>query len=81
MRHWAWDNKWFENSYSETVFSELFKKHMPDLFERVHQAAHIQFCENYPNRKDLDGWGVYEIFDPDEIDELARETYVEKGDD
>ena len=75
MMQWAWDNEWFENSTSESVFTELFKKHVPQLYERVYQQAHQLFCSKIPNYKDLYDFGTYEIFPPDEIVDCARNTY------
>lgn len=72
MMNWAWDNEWFENSTSETVCTELLKKHIPQLFERIQSLVHQQFCRKYPNSKKVQGFGVYEIFIPDEIIKYAR---------
>lgn len=72
MMNWAWDNEWFEHSTSETVCTELLKKHIPQLFERIQPLVHQQFCRKYPNIKKVQGFGVYEIFIPDEIIKYAR---------
>lgn len=75
MTHWAWDNEWFEHSTSETVCSELLMKFHPDIYEKIRVQAHKQFCEKFPNSEDVVGFGDYEIFNPDEIDSLARKLY------
>ena len=75
MMRWAWDNDRFENSTSETVFAELLKQHAPELYKKIYQLAHQQFCEDYPNSENVNGFGVYEIFPPDEILDYANEEY------
>jgi len=72
MMNWAWDNEWFEHSTSETVCTELLKKHVPHIFERIQPLVHQQFCRKYPNSEKVQGFGVYEIFIPDEIIKYAR---------
>jgi hypothetical protein len=74
MMNWAWDNEWFEHSTSETVCTELLKKLAPQIFERIQPLVHQQFCRKYPNSENVQGFGVYEIFIPDEIIEYAREN-------
>ena len=71
MMKWAWDNNWMEVSISETVCTELLKTHLPHLFNKVQQIAHEIFCTDYPNSEHIQGFGVYEIFCPDEIVEYA----------
>ena len=78
MMIWAWDNEWFEHSTSETVLTELLKKKSLQIYNRVQPLAHKQFISKYPNRKDVEGFGVYEIFPPDEIIEFAREQSKNK---
>ena len=73
MMKWAWDNEWFEHSTSETVFTELIKKHVPSLYERVYQQAHQLFCNIIPDNENLSDFGVYEIFPPDKIVDYARD--------
>lgn len=73
MMKWAWENEWFEHSTSETVCTELLKKHVPSLYERVYQLAHQQFCRIIPDNKNLSDFGVYEIFPPEEIVDYARD--------
>ena len=73
MMKWAWENEWFEHSTSETVFTELMKKHAPSLFERVYQKAHQQFCRIIPDNDKLSDFGVYEVFQPEEIVDYARD--------
>lgn len=75
MYHWAWDNGWFDNSISETVCTELIEERMPDLFNKVHPVVHEFFCKNYSNNSNLEGFGDYEIFIPDEIADMASSTY------
>ncbi len=71
MMNWAWDNEWFEHSTSETVCSQLLKKQLPQLYEKVKTIAHQIFCKRFPGSEHLEGYGVYEIFCPDEIIEFA----------
>jgi len=71
MMNWAWDNDWFELSTSETVCTELLKKHLPRLFERVQPLALNQFLREYPNSEGIMDFGVFEIFIPDEILDYA----------
>lgn len=78
MMIWAWDNEWFEHSTSETVLTKLLKKKSLQIYNRVQPLAHQQFTSKYPNRKDVSGFGEYEIFPPDEIIEFAREQYKNK---
>jgi hypothetical protein len=75
MMHWAWDNQWFEHSTSETVSTMLLKQHVPDIYIKVYQQVHKQFCELYPNSENVEGFGVYEIFIPDIIADFAEEIY------
>lgn len=75
MMFWAWDNHWFEHSISETVCSDLLKKHLPQLYDKILSVAHRLFCNKYPNSKNCQGFGTYEIFCPDEIVEHAGYTY------
>ena len=75
MMHWAWDNEWFEKSASEVVCSQLLKKHNPEIYDKVYAQVHQEFCNKYPNSEQIDGFGVYEIFIPDEIVDYAREIY------
>lgn len=74
MMKWSWDNNWMEVSTSETVCSELLKTHLPHLYNKVQLIAHEIFCTNYPNSEQIQGFGVYEIFCPDEIVEFAAYT-------
>ena len=74
MMHWAWDNDWFENSTSETVCTKLLKKLAPQIFERIQPLVHQQFCQKYPNSENVRGFGVYEIFIPDEIIDYAMDN-------
>ena len=71
MMNWAWDNKWFEFSTSETVSTELLEEHLPELYKKVYTIAHQIFCAVYPNSEHLEGYGVYEIFCSDEICDYA----------
>ena len=75
MMHWAWDNQWFEHSTSETVSTMLLKQHVPDIYKKVYQQVHKQFCELYPNSENVEGFGIYEIFIPDIIADFAEEIY------
>lgn len=75
--HWAWNNDWFEYSTSETVFTELLQKRAPQIFERIQPLAHQQFCRKYPKSENVRGFGVYEIFIPDEIIEYARNNEMD----
>ena len=75
MMHWAWDNEWFEKSISETVYTELLMCRIPQLYERIQPLVHQQFISQYPIGKDEEGYGVYEIFIPDIIEEYAEDTY------
>ena len=72
MYRWAWDSNWFENSYSEMVCTELMKERMPQLYKRIYPLVHNAFCEKFSTDTQLRGFGDYEIFIPDEIDDLAR---------
>ena len=72
MMYWAWDNEWFEYSTSETVCTKLMQKRAPQIYERIQPLAHQQFCRKYPNSENVRGFGVYEIYIPDEIIEYAR---------
>lgn len=74
--HWAWGVEWFEESTSEMVCTELMKEKMPDLFNKVHPVVHDSFCKNYSNNANLNGFGDYEIFIPDEIADMASSTYL-----
>ena len=74
MMNWAWDNDWFELSTSETVCTELLKKHLPRLFERVQPLALNQFLREYPNSEGIMDFGVFEIFIPDEILDYAGKS-------
>lgn len=76
--HWAWDNDWFEHSMSETVLTELFIKHSPALYERIQPLALQKFCNLYPNSENVNGFGEFEIFPPEEFIDIARETYQAK---
>ena len=67
MVNWAWDNEWFEDSTSETVCTELLQKCNPQLYNKIQPLVHKQFCTQYPNSENINGFGVYEIFYPDEI--------------
>ena len=71
MTNWAWNNEWFEKSSSETVFTELLQQKLPNMFDKIQPLVHQQFCIKYPNSEKLDGFGVYEIFCPDEIVEYT----------
>lgn len=73
MMKWAWENEWFEHTTSETVFTELLKKYVPSLYERIFQQAHQQFCNIIPDNENLSDFGVYEIFPPDKIVDYARD--------
>lgn len=73
--HWAWDNEWFEHSMSETVCTELIQLRAHDIYDRVYPIAHQSFCELFPNCENVQGFGVYEIFIPDEIVDYASDTY------
>ena len=75
MMCWAWNNEWFEHSTSETVCSELLQKFLPGLYERICVQVHSQFCNKYPNSENVSGFGEYEIFPPDEVNQMAREKY------
>lgn len=74
MMNWAWDNEWFEQSTSETVCTQLLKKHLPKLFERVQPLALNQFLREYPNSEGIMDFGVFEIFIPDEILDYAGKS-------
>ena len=74
MMHWAWDSEWFEHSMSETVFTELLQKRAPHIFERIQPLVHQLFCQKYPKSENVRGFGVYEIFIPDEIIEYAKDN-------
>lgn len=71
MMKWAWDNNWMEQSVSETVCAELLKTYLPDLYNKVQLLAHEIFCTDYPNSNYVQGFGVYEVFCPNEIVEFA----------
>lgn len=71
MMNWAWDNGWMEHSTSETVLTELLKTRLPHLYNKVQPLAHELFCAEYPNSEHFEGFGVYEIFCPEEIIEFA----------
>lgn len=75
MLRWAWDNEWFEHSTSETVGSKLMEKHCPQLYERIKFLAHQKFCEKFPGSESVSGFGVYEIFIPDEIVCYVRDGF------
>lgn len=77
MMVWAWENQWFEFSMSETVCTELLKEHIPLLYNKIQSLVHQQFCSKYPDSKYLEGFGVYEIFCPDEILEYAAQKHKE----
>lgn len=77
MMYWAWDNEWFEHSISETVWTELLIKFAPQIFERIQPLVHQQFCNKYPNNENIRGFGVYEIYVPDEIFDLANDRDIE----
>ena len=74
MMNWAWDNEWFEQSTSETVCTQLLKKYLPKLFERVQPLALNQFLREYPNSEGIMDFGVFEIFIPDEILDYAGKS-------
>ena len=81
MMNWAWDNLWMEQSTSETVCTELLKNRLPHIYNKVQLIAHEIFCANYPNSEHVEGFGVYEIFCPDEIFEYtaySRKDYWNK---
>ncbi len=67
MINWSWDNFWMDQSTSETVFTELLKTRLPHIYNRVQPIAHEMFCASYPNSEHIKGFGIYEIFCPDEI--------------
>ena len=71
MINWAWDNEWLEHSTSETAWTELLQKHIPQLYNKIQPLAHHLFCTKYPNSDHLKGFGEYEIFCPDEIVEFT----------
>lgn len=71
MMKWAWDNQWMEKSTSETVCTKLLQTRLPHIYEKVQPMVHKIFCEHYPNSKHLKGFGIYEIFCPDEILDFA----------
>ena len=74
MMKWAWNNDWFEHSTSETVCTELLKKYLPKMFERVQTLALDQFLREYPNSEGIKDFGVFEIFVPDEILDYASNS-------
>ena len=74
MMNWAWDNKWFEYSTSETVCTELLKNHLPLLYEKVQSLAIQQFLCNYPNSEGIEDFALFEIFIPDEILDYAGKS-------
>ena len=81
MTNWSWENDWMHNNISETVCTELLQNHLPHLYNKVQQIAHEIFCTNYPNSEHIEGFGIYEIFCPDEIVEFAafsQKTYYLK---
>ncbi len=71
MINWAWEKDWIEHSPSETLWSKLLEIQIPQLYEKVHTKAHQYFCEKYPNSHKYEGFGIYEIFCPDEIVDFA----------
>ena len=78
MMIWAYDNEWFENSISETAFTELLQKKSLQLYNRIQPLAHQQFISKYPDCQEVSGFGEYEIFPPDEIIEFAGEQSKNK---
>ena len=81
MMNWAWDNHWMEHSTSETACTELLKTHLSHIYNKVQPIAHQIFCASYPYSENIDGFGVYEIFCPDEIVEYtgySRKDYYLK---
>ena len=71
MMNWAWDNRWMEDSTSETRCTKLLQTRLPYLYEKIQSMAHEIFCTHYPNSEHIEGFGVYEIFCPDEIIDFA----------
>lgn len=71
MIKWAHENYLMEKSTSETVCSKLLQTRLPHLYDKIHLIAHEMFCADYPNRENIAGFGVYEIFCPDEIYDFA----------
>lgn len=80
MLHWAWETDWFreeDHILSECKYSELFQERYPELYEKVYFLVHSKFCSMYPYNKDVDCWGVYNIFPPDDIFDMAVDMYSE----
>jgi len=74
MVRWMYETEYIEHSTSETLFSELIKLRMPELYDRVYQEVHRIFCEKYSSDELLDGFGEYVIFLPYEfMDDVPME--------
>ena len=71
MMEWAWENNWFDHSTSETAWTTLLKMHMPIVFYRVHPLVVEQFLSKYPDSKNITGFGIFDIYIPDEILDYA----------
>ena len=77
MMHWAWKNDLFEYSTSEMVCTYLLEEHQPQIYNRVYPLVHKLFCDRYPNGNNAEGFGDYEIFIPDKIEDIAWDMYKE----
>ena len=51
--------------------NQLNQLRLPHLYNKVQPIAHEIFCTDYPNSDHIEGFGIYEIFCPDEIVEFA----------
>ncbi|MBO5703563.1 MAG: hypothetical protein J6R91_03185 [Bacteroidaceae bacterium] len=78
MLHWAWDNEYFDFNNSDKKNTQLLKEKVPALYERVYHLLNLEFSKRYPGGCDIESYGGYEIFPPDEIINAAVECYSKR---